>query len=194
MCRSLCIRVVFINIYKCIGFNHIVPICADRALYVSHTLTRMFGRSIDDLLHDQKDTGLFPPVSVSRPPSSSETSLCLKRHLLRCRCGRSRCRRPPRLRHLRRQDDLRAARVPPPARPAPAVPAASLADVELLLVTVVVEPRVITTVLRAFSGGQAILVPHIVVRFTVKPVPGPYLSVCKKPRTCRVNGDTDTNQ
>ena len=130
------------------------------------------------------DTGLFPPVSVSRPPSTRETSLRLKRHLLRCRCGRSRCRRPPRLRHLRRQDDLRAARVPPRAPTAPAVPAASLADVELLLVTVVVEPRVITTVLRAFSGGQAVLVPHIVVRFTVKPVPGAYLSVWKKPRVC----------
>ena len=152
----------------------------------------MFGRSIDDLLHDQKDTGLFPPVSVSRPPSTSETSLRLKRHLLRCRCGRSRYRRPLGRRYTPRQDGLRATRVPAPARPAPAVPAASLADVELLLVTVVVEPRVITTVLRAFFGGQAVLVPQIVARFTVKPVPGAFLSVWKKPRICTGFTETQT--
>ena len=157
--------------------NHAVPIRADRASYVSPTLTRMFGRSIDDLLHDQKDTGLFPPVSVRRPPSTSETSLRLKRHLRCCRCGRSRYKRPLCLRYTPRQDGLRAARVPAPARPAPAVPAASLADVELLLVTVVVEPVISTIVQRAFFDGHAVLVPHIVVRFTVEPVRGAYVSV-----------------
>ena len=157
--------------------NRAVPIRADRASYVSPTLTRMFGRPINDHLHNRKDTGLFPPVSVSRPPSTSETWLRLKRHLLRCRCGRSRYRRLLRLRYTPRQHGLRAARVPPPARPAPAVPAASLADVELLLVTVVVEPTICTTVQRAFFDGHAVLVREVVVRFTVKPVPGAYVSV-----------------
>ena len=67
-----------------------------------------------------------------------------------------------------------------PAVITPAVPALPLADVELLLVTVVVEPAAFTIVQRAFFDGHAVLVPHIVVRFTWKPELTPYVSVCKR--------------
>ena len=54
------------------------------------------------------------------------------------------------------------------ARPVPAEPAASLADVELLLVTVVVDPVVVVTVdvgVRTSFDGHAVLVAQVVVRF-----------------------------
>ena len=54
------------------------------------------------------------------------------------------------------------------ALPAPTEPAAPLADVELLLVTVVVDPVVIVSVFvgeRTSLDGHAVLVAQVVVRF-----------------------------
>ena len=76
------------------------------------------------------------------------------------------------------------------ALPAPAEPAASLADVELLLVTVVVDPVVIVTVdvgVRTSLDGHAVLVAQVVVRFlkwhsvSIHPIGrGRYICVCNK--------------
>ena len=76
-----------------------------------------------------------------------------------------------------------------PTGTTPAVPALSLADVELLLVTVVVEPAVSTTVQRAFFDGHAVLVREVVVRFTWKPELTPYVSVWKRSHVVVANAN-----
>ena len=75
---------------------------------------------------------------------------------------------------------LRTIYISTPTHTTPAVPATSLADVELLLVAVVVEPAVSAIVRRAFFDGQAVLIREIVVRFAWKPVLTPYVSVWKR--------------